>query len=122
MTQFYQALVLQATNTRVRRPGYEAIGTRLVWLRKTLELSWFKTLQVYKNIFQAVVTTPKALERPTWWREVGKVEPRSRQVAPPRAKLWANLCSHGDNGWPLSFFTVCVDGWSCCVIEVEFHV
>ena len=45
--------------------------------------------QVYKNLYQAVVTTPNAFERPVWWREVGqKVEPESRQVAPPRAKLW----------------------------------
>ena len=60
-------------------------------MRKTLKVSYHGLKlflpQVYKNIFQAVVTTPKALERPTWWREVGKVEPRSRQVAPPRAKL-----------------------------------
>ena len=26
--------------------------------------------QVYENLYQAMVSSPKALERPSWWKEV----------------------------------------------------
>jgi len=50
---------------------------------------WF-VLQAYKHLYQAMVTGPKALERPSWWREVvDKPIPgcRNHEIAPPRAKL-----------------------------------
>ena len=47
-------------------------------------------LQVYKHLYQALVTAPKALERPSWWKEIVDkpvVGSRRDQIAPPRAKL-----------------------------------
>ena len=47
-------------------------------------------LQVYKNLFKEIVTTPGTLERPSWWREAAdkpELGSRHHQIAPPRAKL-----------------------------------
>ena len=73
--------------------------------------------QVYKNLYQAVVTTPNAFERPVWWREVGqKVEPGSRQVAPPRAKLWA-ASIYGGSSCPISEY---ID--NCSLILLSYYI
>ncbi|CAI8050684.1 Peroxisomal acyl-coenzyme A oxidase 3 [Geodia barretti] len=46
--------------------------------------------QVYERLFQAMVTRPGSLERPSWWKEMaGQTAAGSlhSQIAPPRAKL-----------------------------------
>ncbi len=47
-------------------------------------------LQVYKNLYDAMLANPKAFERPSWWKEAvqwPEVGSREDQVAPPRSKL-----------------------------------
>ena len=46
--------------------------------------------QVYKNLYQAMVTGPNAIGRVPWWMEVVEkptAGARHDEIAPPRAKL-----------------------------------